>query len=109
MSEQGRTLRVVEAGPQTTVQDAGRPGLAHLGVPRSGWLDDRAARLANRLVGNPPGAAVLECLLGGLRLRVGAAITVAVTGAPCRVGAGARPVAFGEPMTLAAGTELVLG
>ena len=53
MSEQGRTLRVVEAGAQTTVQDAGRPGLAHLGVPRSGWLDDPAARLANRLVGNP--------------------------------------------------------
>jgi biotin-dependent carboxylase-like uncharacterized protein len=104
-----RALEVLATGPSVLVQDAGRPGLAHLGVPRSGWLDPGAAGLANRLVGNPPDAAVLECLLGGLRLRVGTAMTLAVTGAPCRVTAGGRPVAFGEPVTLAAGAELALG
>jgi biotin-dependent carboxylase-like uncharacterized protein len=104
-----RALEVLATGPSVLVQDAGRPGLAHLGVPRSGWLDPGAAGLANRLVGNPSSAAVLECLLGGVRLRVGAAMTVAVTGAPCPVTAGGRPVAFGEPVTLAAGAVLALG
>ncbi len=46
-----RELRVLDAGGFTTVQDGGRPGLAHLGVPRSGWLDDPAARIAYRLAG----------------------------------------------------------
>jgi biotin-dependent carboxylase-like uncharacterized protein len=104
-----RALEVLATGPSVLVQDAGRPGLAPLGVPRSGWLDPGAAGLANRLVGNPSGAAVLECLLGGVRLRVGAAMTLAVTGAPCPVTAGGRPLAFGEPVTLAAGVELALG
>ncbi|SCF88073.1 Allophanate hydrolase subunit 2, partial [Streptomyces sp. Cmuel-A718b] len=52
-------LHVVRPGALTTVQDAGRPGWAHLGVGRAGALDAPAARLANRLVGNPPDAAVL--------------------------------------------------
>ena len=59
-----RTLTVVAAGPQLTVQDLGRPGHAHLGVPRSGALDGPALRLANRLVGNDEGAAGLESLGG---------------------------------------------
>jgi biotin-dependent carboxylase-like uncharacterized protein len=73
---------VLEAGPLTTVQDRGRPGYAHLGVPRAGALDPPAAALANRLVGNDATAAVLEVTLGGLALRAGAGRWVAVTGAP---------------------------
>ena len=46
---------VVETGPLATVQDRGRLGLAHLGVPRAGALDAPAAALANRLVGNGAG------------------------------------------------------
>lgn len=46
-------LTVVRAGALTTVQDLGRPGYAHLGVPASGALDRLAHLLANRLVGNP--------------------------------------------------------
>ena len=63
-----RALTVLDAGPLTTVQDGGRPGHAHLGVPRSGWLDAPAARLANRLVGNDAGAALLETTVGGVAL-----------------------------------------
>ena len=79
-----RALTVLDPGPLTTVQDGGRPGLAHLGVPRSGWLDAPAARLGNRLVGNKPGAAGLETTVGGVTVRAEEAITVAVTGAPRR-------------------------
>ena len=108
-----RVLRVLDPGALTTVQDDGRPGLAHLGVPRSGWLDAGAARLANRLVGNGDdgarGAAVLECLGGGLRLVAGTALTVAVTGARCVPRVDGRAVAFAEPVTVPAGATLSLG
>jgi biotin-dependent carboxylase-like uncharacterized protein len=75
------SLEVVEVGALVTVQDRGRFGLAHLGVPRAGALDAPAAALANRLVGNDADAAVLEVLLGGLVLRSDAGRWVAVTGA----------------------------
>ena len=65
-----RTLTIVDAGPHTSVQDRGRPGWAHLGVPRAGALDRPAADLANRLVGNDPSAAVLETTLGGVAFDV---------------------------------------
>ncbi|MGB0111702.1 MAG: biotin-dependent carboxyltransferase family protein [Ilumatobacteraceae bacterium] len=55
-------FRVVEAGWATTIQDLGRSGLAHLGVPRAGAVDRRGAALLNRLVGNPADAAMLETL-----------------------------------------------
>lgn len=80
-----RALVVVRAGALTTVQDRGRPGHAHLGVPRSGALDAPAAALGNRLVGNPPEAALLETTLNGCAVRPRSTVTVAVTGAPCRV------------------------
>ncbi|NUS01824.1 MAG: allophanate hydrolase subunit 2 family protein, partial [Nonomuraea sp.] len=45
-------IEVIAPGPYATVQDLGRPGYAHLGVPRSGAADTWSLRLANRLVGN---------------------------------------------------------
>ncbi|GAB6984647.1 5-oxoprolinase subunit C family protein [Nocardioides pyridinolyticus] len=75
------SLEILEVGPLVTVQDRGRRGFAHLGVPRAGALDAPAAALANRLVGNDPDAAVLEVLLGGLVLRSDTGCWVAVTGA----------------------------
>jgi biotin-dependent carboxylase-like uncharacterized protein len=73
-----RALTVLATGPQALVQDLGRPGNAHLGVPPSGALDAPALRLANRMTGNPEHAAGLELLLGGLRVRAEAPCTVAV-------------------------------
>ncbi|MBO1417199.1 allophanate hydrolase subunit 2 family protein, partial [Streptomyces sp. FH025] len=75
-------LQVVRPGPLTTVQDLGRRGVAHLGVPRAGALDQPALRAANRLVGNAPDAAGLETTLGGVALRALGPVLVAVTGAP---------------------------
>ncbi|MGA7757038.1 MAG: biotin-dependent carboxyltransferase family protein [Ilumatobacteraceae bacterium] len=55
-------LRVVQAGFATTVQDRGRRGLTHLGVPTAGAVDRRTHDLMNRLVGNPPDAATIETM-----------------------------------------------
>jgi biotin-dependent carboxylase-like uncharacterized protein len=104
-----RALAVVRAGALTTVQDLGRPGHAHLGVPRSGALDPPAAALVNRLVGNPPEAAVLETTLAGCALRPRSTVTVAVAGAPCRVTVDGRPAAWGAPVRVPGGALLDVG
>lgn len=104
-----RAFSVVRAGALTTVQDQGRPGHAHLGVPRSGALDPAATRLANRLVGNPPDAAVLETTLNGCSVRPRCAVTVAVVGAPCPVTVDGRPAAWGAPVRVPAGALLDVG
>lgn len=71
-------LVVEHPGWGTTLQDAGRPGYAALGVPRSGAVDEPQRQLLNRLLGNPPDAAVLETL-GGLRVRATAPVIVATS------------------------------
>jgi biotin-dependent carboxylase-like uncharacterized protein len=77
----GGVLAILEPGPQTTVQDAGRRGHLRYGIPPSGPLDADAFVLANRLVGNDDGAAGLECTFSGPRFEVQAPCAVAVTGA----------------------------
>ncbi|MCR6475981.1 urea carboxylase [Variovorax sp. ZS18.2.2] len=75
-------MEVLEPGVQTTVQDwPGRTGYWDVGVPPSGPMDDLAFRLANRLVGNPEGAAALECTLGGPALRFHSDVVIALCGA----------------------------
>lgn len=76
-------LEVLATGPMTTVQDLGRPGRGDLGVGRSGAADRGALRLANRLVGNPEGAAALEITLGGLCVRARGDLVIALAGAAC--------------------------
>jgi biotin-dependent carboxylase-like uncharacterized protein len=109
----GRAVTILRTGPLTVITDLGRPGRAHMGVPRSGALDEPALRLANRLVGNPEGHAGLEVMLGGLVLRAESACTVAVTGPPVPVWVRthAREDAVGthQAVPLAGGHHLVLG
>lgn len=81
LREPARTLDVLSAGGVATVQDLGRPGLMRLGVTPGGALDRRALVLGNRLLGNDPGAAALECALAGPALRFGRDTLFAVTGA----------------------------
>lgn len=104
-----RVIEVVRAGALTTVQDLGRPGWAHLGVPRSGALDAPALRLANRLVGNPDGAAGLEITLTGCKLRLPAGGTVAVTGAVARIRVAGESVEPGAAVAVPAGAVVEVG
>ncbi len=99
-------VTVVEPGPLATVQDLGRPGYAHLGVPGSGAADRGALMLANRLVGNRESAAGIESTLGGLRLSVDRDILVAVTGAHAVVRVDGRPVGGHAATLVPAGGEL---
>jgi biotin-dependent carboxylase-like uncharacterized protein len=104
-------IEVLAAGPSSTIQDLGRPGLAALGVGVAGAADRRSLRRANRLAGNPEGAAAIELTLGGLRLRFGSDARVALAGAPCAVVAGRerRTLAMDAAERVAAGEELRVG
>jgi len=97
-----RAVTVLETGPLTTVQDEGRIGQAAIGVGRSGACDRGSYRLANRLVANEDGAAVLEVTYGGLVVRAETDLLVVTTGAPCPGGP------HNAPTTLRAGAELRL-
>lgn len=74
-------IEIIAPGLQTLVQDGGRHGMSGLGISSSGALDLPAMHAANRAVGNPVGAAVLENVLGQMRLRSQGATTLAITGA----------------------------
>ena len=108
-------LEVESPGLQSLLQDMGRPGLGDLGVSAAGAADQQSARQANRLVGNEPGAAVVENLLGGLAVRARGDQVVAVAGAavPLEIrsaGTGVlRRPSGGAPFALLDGESLTLG
>lgn len=74
-------IEVIKPGLQTSVQDLGRPGYHHLGIPMSGAMDRYALRAANLLVGNNEGDAALEAVFAGPELSFTDRRLVAVTGA----------------------------
>ncbi len=104
-----RALHVLEPGPLCLVEDAGRPGWARLGVGSSGAADRSAYALGERLVGNPPGRAALEVLLGGLTARAEGDLLVALTGARCPASVDGVPIGHAAPVHLPDGTTLRLG
>ena len=74
-------IKVLKPGLATTVQDLGRPGYYHIGIPLSGGMDRHALAAANLLVGNEEGAAVLEAVFMGPELEFTDDALVAITGA----------------------------
>lgn len=75
------SVKVIKPGLLTTVQDLGRPGYFHLGIPIGGAMDRLALRAGNMLVGNDESAAALEAVFMGPELAFDADALVAVTGA----------------------------
>jgi antagonist of KipI len=105
------SIEVVEGGLLTTVQDEGRRGHRRLGVPWCGALDAKAAAAANDAVGNPPGAATLECTAAGPVLRFLTTVRFAIAGADFgavleRADLGAWPVPAGRAVVARAGNVL---
>lgn len=103
------TVTVVKPGPASSLQDAGRPGHAALGVGRAGAMDLPAWQLANALVGNANGEAALECTLTGPSLRFEQAAVIALTGAPITASVGQRTLPMWTTCHLPAGSVLHLG
>ena len=105
-----RTLEVLSAGTQTTVQDyPGRIGYWNIGVPPSGPMDDLSFRLANRAVGNESGAAALEITLTGPVLRFNTDALICLTGAAMTADIDGEAVNFWTPIQVRAGQSLRIG
>jgi KipI family sensor histidine kinase inhibitor len=91
------------------VQDLGRDGVAHLGVPRAGAADPVAHRLANALVGNRPTAATIEVTVRGPTLRWRHDGLAALVGFGCHLALDGREVPVGRVVPVAAGQLLAVG
>ena len=103
------SVTVLKPGLLSTVQDAGRRGLAAIGVGRAGIMDGPAWRLANALVGNRDDEAAIECTLLGPTLRFDTAAWIALTGAPISARVGTRELPTWTTCYLPAGSVLQLG
>ncbi len=102
-------LEVVAPGPLALLQDAGRPGYAHVGVGTAGAADRGAHALANRITGNETDQATIEALLGGLTLRVHGVAVIAIAGAPTPVTVNGRAADHHTPLYLGDGDVVRLG
>ena len=102
-------LRVEKAGPLALLQDGGRFGVRHLGITQGGPMDWHAAGWANALLGNDPGAAVLEVAIGGLTLVAEAELTLSLCGADLSASVNGQKLRPWQRFTLQAGDRLAFG
>ena len=98
------SIRVLRPGLLTTLQDAGRHGLQHLGVSPGGAMDEISLALANALVGNAPDEAALELTVIGPELQFEHDCLVAVCGAEFHGG-----FPHNRPVMVKAGTRYSVG
>lgn len=103
------SVAVVRPGMLTTVQDLGRRGLQHLGVPVAGPMDWWSHEAANRLAGNPPAAASLEITLIGPELEFSRDAIAVVTGAHFELTVAGRPGVMNQAFAVGAGERLSFG
>ncbi|GAA4879392.1 biotin-dependent carboxyltransferase family protein [Saccharopolyspora cebuensis] len=99
-------VMVRKGGLSTTVQDAGRDGQYAIGMPPSGAMDQFSYEVANLLVGNDAGAAVLEATYLGPELEFTDARRVAITGADSAVTLNGEPVGMWRTTSVGAGDVL---
>ena len=99
-------LRVVAAGPGVTFQDNGRAGYLRFGVTGAGPMDKAAHALANRVLGNAPGAAAIEVSLGGVELEAQGVVTLSIAGGDFAVSRDGRALPGHCIVTLLPGQRL---
>lgn len=102
-------LNIIKPGLSTSVQDLGRPGYFHLGIPISGAMDRFAMRAANMLVGNPEDAAGLEAVFMGPEIAFTEDTVVAVTGADMPMSVDGEAVEGWTSFAVKAGQTLGFG
>ena len=102
-------LRIKESGFFTTVQDGGRFGYRDMGVPLAGVMDQQAYALANSLLENKAGEAVLEITMTGPKLEFEAPTVIAITGAEMSASLNGSPIQNNEVHSVRAGDQLSFG
>ncbi|ROR20833.1 biotin-dependent carboxylase-like uncharacterized protein [Comamonas sp. BIGb0124] len=100
---------VLRPGMHTLLQDGGRTGYQHYGVPVNGPMDEWSHRVANALVGNGDDAAVFECTLTGPTVQFTQDTLIALTGARMKVTVDGNTVPFGRAVLVRRGLEMTFG
>lgn len=101
-------LKVIDPGIFTTIQDSGRFGFRHYGIPVSGVMDEYSYRLVNRIVGNSGGSPVLEHTLRGGKYRFKSEAVIALSGADMKATINGKSVQLYKRIEVKSGDELIL-
>lgn len=102
-------INIIKAGALTTIQDLGRWGYQHLGMPVGGAMDSRSLKMANYLVGNPLSEACLECTFAGPEIEFEKACHIAITGAEVPVFINKQAVQQNITLPILSGDTLSFG
>ncbi len=102
-------ITVLNPGIYSTIQDLGRVGFAHIGVPISGAMDSHSASIGNQLLNNKKNAAVLEITFGGCKLRFEKAAQISITGADFNPAINGSHVAMNAIIDVKEGSTLTFG
>tara|TARA_R100001244_G_scaffold72880_3_gene58749 strand:- start:1391 stop:2323 length:933 start_codon:yes stop_codon:yes gene_type:complete len=103
------TVRIIEAGPQATLQGAPRDTYRHFGIPASGPADPLSHAIANRLVGNASDKACIEITYGPFSAEFTSAATVALAGAIAPISLNDQVKPFHHTLFVEAGDVLKVG
>jgi len=101
-------IEIINSGVYSSIQDKGRFGFRHLGVPVSGFMDTFSAELANRLVGKVPGAALIEAAFAGLHLKFHQDYQIALCGAQVEAYLADNKLLVNQMIAVRKGDELVI-
>jgi biotin-dependent carboxylase-like uncharacterized protein len=99
-------MKIIQAGPLTTLQDAGRFGYMAFGFSPSGAMDDFSFKLANLLAGNDEETAALEITMGGAVVFFDSPALIALTGADISPAVDGKPVPMNRALAVGAGSTL---
>lgn len=88
------SLKVIQPGILSLLQDSGRQGKHRIGLTNGGPLDGEAFYYCNRLLGNPEGCTAIEVSFGGIQLESQLDTFICVTGAtmPLRINGTDKPL-----------------
>lgn len=100
------TLKIIQPGMLSTIQDRGRYGYQRYGMPTAGAMDTFALRAANALLGNDDNAACIEATVLGPRIEILSDTTIAVTGANVAPRLDSEPIPMWQPVAASKGSRL---
>ena len=103
------SLEILKAGLQTSVQDLGRFGAAHLGISASGASDNLAMRIGNLIVGNPENTTAIEMTLTGDTVLFHSDAFIALAGSKFKINLDEKPFPFWSGTYIQAGQVLTIG
>ena len=103
------SLEILRTGLQSTIQDLGRLGVAHLGISASGASDNLAMRIGNLIVGNPENTPVIEMTLRGDTILFHSNAFVALAGSKFKIDLDKKPFPFWVGTYISSGQVLTIG